>query len=159
MSLKKKKGGGQSGWEQVDCEEPLVCASCIFSGDSLASWWWGHTRWKWNPRKSTFVIQHVKESIPSLFFSFDVISWTSELRSQPRSYHGRRAPHALWLCWNGAVTSLPLRSDTSALSRQQKPINNVNDGSDLFGCPRKQQQWAIMHINCALLGWSHYRSY
>lgn len=73
-----------------------------------------------------------------------------------------RLPHTLWLCRNGAVTSSPqspLRSDTSILSRRQKPINNVNDGSDLFGCPRKQQQWAIMHINCALLGWSHYHSY
>lgn len=80
--FKKGGEGWQGGWEQVDCEEPLVCASCIFSGDSLAWWWWGHTRWKWNPRKSTFVIQHVKESIPSLLL-FSLL--TSSHQSSGRS--------------------------------------------------------------------------
>lgn len=46
-----------------------------------------------------------------------------------------RPPRALWLCWNGAVTSLA--SDTFARWRRRKPINNVNGGSDLFGCPRE----------------------
>lgn len=154
MSNKKKV---QIGCEQADCEELLVRGSRIFCGASAASGWWGHTHDLL--KKATIFIQKLKGSIPVFPLPLRSSPW---LQCSGRSYQGRRSPHALWLGWNGAVTSLPrspLRSDTFVLSRRQKPINNVNDGSDLFGCPRKQQRRAIMHINCALLGWSHYRSY
>lgn len=146
------KRGGLSGWN-----------FCVFSGDSVSSWWRRHTRWKWSPsKKSAIFFQNVKESISVFLLPLRSSPWLQCCGRSLGSNQGRRLPHALWLCRNGAVTSEPqslLGADTPVLSRRQKPVNNVNDGSDLFGCPRKQQQWAIMHINCTLLGWSHYRSY